>query len=191
MEACDSLQGFQITHSLGGEWHKAPPPKLDGGAGVTYDGRRVESWRLSAAEPRPSGTIAGGTGAGTGTLLLEKLREEYPDSMMVSYPVFPSAKVSEVVVEPYNAMLSIQKLMVRCMSVIVFTCMSVVCLLPRLNPRRMPPPCHPPQEHVDGVMTIDNEALYGICKKTLKLSSPKCKSARLREREPHVETFFA
>jgi hypothetical protein len=25
------------------------------------------------------------------------------------------------------------------------------------------------------VMTIDNEALYGICKKTLKLSSPKCK----------------
>lgn len=35
----------------------------------------------------------------------------------------------------------------------------------------------PLQEHVDGVMTIDNEALYGICKKTLKLSSPKCKLA--------------
>lgn len=70
-------------------------------------------WNRSAAEPCASETVAGGTGAGTGTLLLAKLRDEYPDSMMVSYPVFPSAKVSEVVVEPYNAMLSIQKLMVR------------------------------------------------------------------------------
>ena len=45
-----------------------------------------------------------------GTLLLSKLREEYPDRVMVSYPVFPSPKVSDVVVEPYNATLSIHQL---------------------------------------------------------------------------------
>jgi len=55
-------------------------------------------------------SIGGGTGSGMGTLLLSKLREEYPDRIMVSYPVFPSPKVSDVVVEPYNATLSIHQL---------------------------------------------------------------------------------
>ncbi|EJD06410.1 tubulin nucleotide-binding domain-like protein [Fomitiporia mediterranea MF3/22] len=64
-EACDSIQGFQITHSLGG-----------------------------------------GTGSGLGTLLLSKIREEYPDRILSTFSVLPSPKVSETVVEPYNAMLS-------------------------------------------------------------------------------------
>lgn len=51
-ESCDSLQGFQITHSLGG-----------------------------------------GTGAGMGTLLISKIREEYPDRMMCTFSVVPSPKV--------------------------------------------------------------------------------------------------
>merc|ERR1712066_225982 len=55
-------------------------------------------------------SIGGGTGSGMGTQLLSKLREEYPDRIMVSYPVFPSPKVSDVVVEPYNATLSIHQL---------------------------------------------------------------------------------
>ena len=55
-------------------------------------------------------SIGGGTGSGMGTLLVSKLREEYPDRMMVSYPIFPSPKVSDVVVEPYNATLSIHQL---------------------------------------------------------------------------------
>jgi len=55
-------------------------------------------------------SIGGGTGSGMGTLLLSKLREEFPDRIMVSYPVFPSPKVSDVVVEPYNATLSIHQL---------------------------------------------------------------------------------
>merc|ERR1719262_1094584 len=96
-EGCDCLQGFQITHSLGG-----------------------------------------GTGSGMGTLLISKLREEYPDRIMVSYPVFPSPKVSDVVVEPYNATLSIHQLV----------------------------------ENADEVMVIDNEALYDICFRTLKLTTP-------------------
>ncbi|RJE26945.1 hypothetical protein PHISCL_00752 [Aspergillus sclerotialis] len=96
-ESCDSLQGFQITHSLGG-----------------------------------------GTGAGMGTLLLAKIREEFPDRMMATFSVVPSPKVSDTVVEPYNATLSVHQLV----------------------------------EHSDETFCIDNEALYDICMKTLKLSSP-------------------
>lgn len=69
-ESCDCLQGFQLTHSLGG-----------------------------------------GTGSGLGTLLLSKIREEYPDRMMNSFSVVPSPKVSNVVLEPYNAVLSFHQLL--------------------------------------------------------------------------------
>jgi tubulin beta len=65
-EGCDCLQGFQITHSLGGS-----------------------------------------TGAGMGTLLIAKIREEFPDRMMATFSVVPSPKVSDAVVEPYNATLSV------------------------------------------------------------------------------------
>jgi len=97
VEGCDALQGFQITHSLGG-----------------------------------------GTGSGMGTLLISKIREEFPDRIMSTYSVFPSPKVSDTVVEPYNATLSIHQLV----------------------------------ENADEVMVIDNEALYNICFRTLKLTTP-------------------
>ncbi|KPM42567.1 Tubulin beta chain [Neonectria ditissima] len=96
-EGCDCLQGFQITHSLGG-----------------------------------------GTGAGMGTLLISKIREEFPDRMMATFSVVPSPKVSDTVVEPYNATLSIHQLV----------------------------------ENSDETFCIDNEALYDICMRTLKLSNP-------------------
>lgn len=96
-ENCDCLQGFQITHSLGG-----------------------------------------GTGSGLGTLLISKIREEYPDRMMATFSVFPSPKVSDTVVEPYNATLSVHQLI----------------------------------ENSDQCFVIDNEALYDICFRTLKLDSP-------------------
>ena len=53
-ESCDYLQGFQLTHSLGG-----------------------------------------GTGSGMGTLLISKIREEYPDRIMNTFSVVPSPKVSK------------------------------------------------------------------------------------------------
>ncbi|KAJ3340143.1 hypothetical protein HDU93_007368 [Gonapodya sp. JEL0774] len=96
-ESCDCLQGFQITHSLGG-----------------------------------------GTGAGMGTLLISKIREEYPDRMMCTFSVVPSPKVSDTVVEPYNATLSVHQLV----------------------------------ENSDETFCIDNEALYDICFRTLKLTTP-------------------
>jgi tubulin beta len=96
-EGCDCLQGFQVTHSLGG-----------------------------------------GTGSGMGTLLISRIKEEFPDRMMTTFSVFPSPKVSDTVVEPYNATLSIHQLI----------------------------------ENGDEVMVIDNEALYDICFRTLKLPTP-------------------
>ncbi|KAI4214574.1 MAG: hypothetical protein LQ351_002991 [Letrouitia transgressa] len=96
-EGCDCLQGFQITHSLGG-----------------------------------------GTGAGMGTLLISKIREEFPDRMMATFSVVPSPKVSDTVVEPYNATLSVHQLV----------------------------------ENSDETFCIDNEALYDICMRTLRLNNP-------------------
>ncbi|GAA5992685.1 hypothetical protein JCM5350_002545 [Sporobolomyces pararoseus] len=55
-------------------------------------------------------SIGGGTGSGLGSLLLSKVREEYPDRMLATYSVLPSPKVSETVVEPYNAVLSFNQL---------------------------------------------------------------------------------
>jgi len=95
-ENCDCLQGFQLTHSLGG-----------------------------------------GTGSGLGTLLLTKICEEFPDRVMSTFSVLPS-KTSETVVEPYNATLSLHQLI----------------------------------ENADTVCCLDNEALYGICKRTQKISNP-------------------
>lgn len=85
-------------------------------------------------------SLGGGTGSGMGTLLISKIREEYPDRMMLTFSVFPSPKVSDTVVEPYNATLSVHQLV----------------------------------ENADQCMVLDNEALYDICFRTLKLTTPTC-----------------
>ena len=43
-------------------------------------------------------------------LLISKIREEFPDRMMATFSVVPSPKVSDTVVEPYNATLSVHQL---------------------------------------------------------------------------------
>ncbi|CAK1592944.1 unnamed protein product [Parnassius mnemosyne] len=83
-------------------------------------------------------SLGGGTGSGLGTLLISKIREEFPDRIMNTFSVVPSPKVSEVVLEPYNATLSVHQLV----------------------------------ENTDMSFCIDNEALYNICFRTLRLGSP-------------------
>ncbi|KAG6844689.1 alpha-tubulin [Tephrocybe sp. NHM501043] len=56
-------------------------------------------------------SLGGGTGAGLGSLLLSKIREEFPDRMLATFSIIPSPKVSETIVEPYNAMLSMHQLL--------------------------------------------------------------------------------
>ncbi|URE08073.1 hypothetical protein MUK42_18362, partial [Musa troglodytarum] len=55
-------------------------------------------------------SLGGGTGSAMGTLLISKIREEYPDWIMLTFSVFPSPKVSDTVVEPYNTTLSVHQL---------------------------------------------------------------------------------
>merc|ERR1711933_298562 len=43
-------------------------------------------------------SLGGGTGSGMGTLLISKIREEYPDRIMETFSVIPSPKVSDTVV---------------------------------------------------------------------------------------------
>ncbi|KAG1798457.1 beta-tubulin 2 [Suillus plorans] len=83
-------------------------------------------------------SLGGGTGAGLGSLLLSKLREEYPDRMLSTFSVLPAPNVSETVVEPYNSLLSVHQLVDNC----------------------------------DLTICIDNEALYDIAVRTLKIKSP-------------------
>ncbi|KIJ62875.1 hypothetical protein HYDPIDRAFT_30018 [Hydnomerulius pinastri MD-312] len=66
------------------------------------------------------------------------LEEEYPDRMLQTFSILPSPNVSETVVEPYNAMLSIHQLVDNC----------------------------------DLTICIDNEALYDIAVRTLKIKNP-------------------
>lgn len=55
-------------------------------------------------------SLGDGTGSELRTLLMSKIREEYHDKIMNTYSVVPSPKVSDTVVEPYNATLSVHQL---------------------------------------------------------------------------------
>ncbi|XP_062551150.1 tubulin beta chain-like [Armigeres subalbatus] len=58
-------------------------------------------------------SIGGGTGSGLGTLMMENLKDEYPRKIINTFSVIPSEKVSEVVVEPYNAVFALNG-MIEC-----------------------------------------------------------------------------
>jgi len=56
-------------------------------------------------------SIAGGTGSGLGSYLLEKLNDRFPKKIIQTYSVFPNnQEISDVVVQPYNSILSLKRL---------------------------------------------------------------------------------
>ncbi|KAF5397879.1 Beta-tubulin isotype 1 [Paragonimus heterotremus] len=73
-----------------------------------------------------------------GTLLVSKIREEYLDRIMSTFSAVPPLKVSDTVVEPYQATLSLHHLV----------------------------------EITDETYYFDNGALYDVCFRTLKLTTP-------------------
>merc|ERR1712012_955983 len=83
-------------------------------------------------------SLGGGTGSGLGSLLLSKLDESYRSRITQTFSVFPSPKVSDTVVEPYNCVLGMQHLI----------------------------------ESLTACLLLDNEALYDICFRTLRLTTP-------------------
>ncbi|KAI8646488.1 tubulin gamma chain [Parasitella parasitica] len=65
-------------------------------------------------------SIAGGTGSGLGSFLLERLNDRYPKKLIQTYSVFPdSIEVSDTVVQPYNSMLALKRLTNNADSVVV------------------------------------------------------------------------
>ena len=64
------------------------------------------------------------------------MKEVYPNRIMTTFSVFPSLKVSDTVVEPYNTTLAMFNL----------------------------------TQMTDQCVVLDNEALYDICFRSLKLS---------------------
>ena len=64
-------------------------------------------------------SIAGGTGSGMGSYVLEKLADRFPKKLVQTYSVFPNQEdkgdnamgyVSDVVVQPYNSILTLKRL---------------------------------------------------------------------------------
>ena len=56
-------------------------------------------------------SIAGGTGSGMGSYLLEHLRDAFPHKFIQTYSVFPGMKESsDVVTQPYNSILALSRL---------------------------------------------------------------------------------
>ncbi|PRP88053.1 tubulin gamma chain [Planoprotostelium fungivorum] len=65
-------------------------------------------------------SIAGGTGSGVGSFLLERLNDHYPKKLIQTYSVFPNMKeAADVVVQPYNALLTLKRLTQNADSVVV------------------------------------------------------------------------
>jgi tubulin gamma len=64
-------------------------------------------------------SIAGGTGSGVGSYLLERLNDRYPKKIIQTYSVFPNNQVADVVVQPYNSMLALKRLINHADSTIV------------------------------------------------------------------------
>lgn len=56
-------------------------------------------------------SIAGGTGSGMGSYVLERLSDRFPKKLIQTYSVFPNQdEISDVVVQPYNSILTLKRL---------------------------------------------------------------------------------
>ncbi|KND86652.1 Tubulin gamma chain [Tolypocladium ophioglossoides CBS 100239] len=65
-------------------------------------------------------SIAGGTGSGLGSFLLERLNDRFPKKIIQTYSVFPdTTNAGDVVVHPYNSILSMRRLTQNADSVVV------------------------------------------------------------------------
>jgi tubulin gamma len=64
-------------------------------------------------------SINGGTGSGFGSYILEKLNERFPKKLIQTYSVFPNLPDTDIVVTPYNSLLTLKRLVLNSDCVIV------------------------------------------------------------------------
>ncbi|CAF1438140.1 unnamed protein product [Adineta steineri] len=55
-------------------------------------------------------SVSGGSGGGLGALLIDNIRREYSDQIIKSYSIFPALSMSQIVIEPYNSVLTMTHL---------------------------------------------------------------------------------
>ncbi|VDM79025.1 unnamed protein product [Strongylus vulgaris] len=56
-------------------------------------------------------SVSGGTGSGMGSLILEKIRDRFPKKIILTFSVFANhGDTSDVIVHPYNSVLSMERL---------------------------------------------------------------------------------
>ena len=55
-------------------------------------------------------SIAGGTGSGLGSFILERMNDRFPKKLIQTYSVFPDNQAVDVVVNPYNSLLAMRRL---------------------------------------------------------------------------------
>ncbi|KAJ5901910.1 hypothetical protein N7495_002438 [Penicillium taxi] len=64
-------------------------------------------------------SIAGGTGSGLGSFILERMNDRFPKKLIQTYSVFPDTQSVDVVVNPYNSVLTMRRLTQDADSVVV------------------------------------------------------------------------
>ncbi|KAE8316801.1 tubulin-domain-containing protein [Aspergillus transmontanensis] len=64
-------------------------------------------------------SIAGGTGSGMGSFILERMNDRFPKKLIQTYSVFPDTQAADVVVNPYNSILAMRRLTQNADSVVV------------------------------------------------------------------------
>ena len=62
-------------------------------------------------------SIAGGTGSGFGSFLLEAMNDRYPKKLIQTYSVFPND--NDVVIQPYNCVLTLKRLTLNADAVVM------------------------------------------------------------------------
>jgi tubulin alpha len=102
-------------------------------------------------------SFGGGTGSGLGALLLEHLSTDYGKKSKLEFCVYPAPQLANSVVEPYNSVLTTHTTLEHA------DCSFMVRRLMLLS-------CEPPM--MSHSFQVDNEAIFGICKKYLGISQP-------------------
>lgn len=107
-------------------------------------------------------SIAGGTGSGLGSFLLERLNDKFPKKLIQTYSVFPNAQEGDVVVQPYNALLTLKRLANHADSVVVLDNGA----LARINADRL------------HLQTPSFDQTNQLVRVLLQLSAPLCRPGR-------------
>lgn len=112
---------FKASHDTGNNYAKGHYTE---GAEISSDIMDAVRKEVERCDVEPgittSYSLGGGTGSGLGSLLQLKLGDDYGYLKRYCFAVVPSEKVSDVVVEPYNAGLALDSMKDACTGIIAF-----------------------------------------------------------------------